>query len=145
MNPLKQVNKHQNYIIFTQLHQDKPKVMSQRKTSQTGWISELESGKLVKKPLCTAEISMCVVPLWGYFWNTFWGPNWAQVCLLEILSCILSNPSKISEFGAHSPLQNLNLPRLLPVCENRGREVIFRVFLTSWWLKTCPNFFSMHQ
>ena len=33
--------------------------------------------------------------------------------------------------GVHLPLQNLNLPRLLPVCEIRGKEVIFGVFLTS--------------
>jgi len=48
--------------MFTQLHQDKSKITSQRKTSQTGRISELEGGKLVKKALCATPISVCVMP-----------------------------------------------------------------------------------
>ena len=47
------------------------------------------------------------------------------MCFLEILACLLSNPSGISEFGAHLPLQISIFPGLLLVCQNRGREVIF--------------------
>jgi len=95
--------------------------------------------------ICAAPKSICVAPLWRRFWGTFWSPNCAQVCLLEILDCLLSNPSGISAFGAHFPLQKFIIPGLLPVCQNRGREVIVWVFLTSWGLKTCLNFFSMHH
>jgi len=47
---------------------------------------------------------------------------------LEILVCLLSNPSQISEFGAHLPLQIFILPRLLPVCQNRGERFFLSVF-----------------
>ena len=145
MNPLEQVTKCQNYIMFTQLNQYKSKITSQSKTSQTGRISELEGEKLSKNPLCAAPISPCIAPLWGWVWGTSSSPNWAQGYLLESPTYIISNPSRISKFGYHLPLQNCNIPRLLLVCENRGREVIFRVFLTSWGLKTCPNFLAKHQ
>jgi len=44
---------------------------------------------------------------------------------LESSASPISKPSGISEFGCHFTLKNCNLPRLLPVCQNRGREVIF--------------------
>ena len=51
------------YIMFTQLHQYKLKITSQRKTSQTSRISELDGEKLVKKPFCVTPIFVCVVQL----------------------------------------------------------------------------------
>ena len=50
MNLLEQVNKCQNYIMFNQLHQEKSKITSQIKTSQTGRIFELKDEKLAKNP-----------------------------------------------------------------------------------------------
>lgn len=91
-----------------------------------------------------AIFPLCAVLLWGLFWGTFRCPKCAQVGLLEILACLLSNPTRIFEFGAHFPLQISILPRLLPMCQKRGREAIFRVFLTSWRLISCPNFLSEH-
>ena len=58
MNPLEQVNKCQNYIMFIQLHQDTSKITSQSKTSQTGRISELEGEKFGKK-LCAPRQFLC--------------------------------------------------------------------------------------
>ena len=55
--------------------------------------------------LCAVPNTVCVAPLWSCIWGTFWKPNWAQVCLLEIPTCLLSNRSEISKFGAHFPLQ----------------------------------------
>lgn len=75
-------------------------------------------------PLCTAPFSLCVVLLWGLFWGPLRCPKCAQVDFLEILSCLLSNPTIISEFGAHLPLQIFILPRLLRMCQKRGREAI---------------------
>ena len=95
--------------------------------------------------ICIAPKAICVAPLWRQFLGTWWSPNCAQVCLLESPTYRLSNPSGISKFGAHFPLQNFILPRLLRVCQNRGRQVIFWVFLTSWGLKTCPKFLYMHH
>jgi len=63
MNTLKKVTKCQNYIMFTQLHQDKSKITSRSKTSQAGRISELEDEKLGQKPLCAMLISICAVLL----------------------------------------------------------------------------------
>ena len=62
------------------------------------------------------------------------------MCLLESLSCLLSNPSGIFEFGAHFPLQIFILPRLLPVCQNRGSEAIFECIFPFWWPISSPNF-----
>ena len=90
--------------------------------------------------LCAAPKTVSVMLFWSSLWGTFKSPNHAQVFLLEIPSCLLSNPSVISKFGVHFPLQNGNLLRLLPMCQNRGREVIFWVFMTSWRLKSCTNF-----
>ncbi len=62
------------------------------------------------------------------------------MCSLESLSCLLSNPSGIFEFGAHFPLQIFILPSLLPVCQNRGSEAIFECFFPFWWTRSSPNF-----
>ena len=130
MNPLEQVNKCQNYIMFIQLHQDRSKITSQRKTSQTGRISELEGEKLGKKSICVALISICAAVLCCLFWGTFWSENWAQVGFLESHACLLSKPSGIFQFGVHFPLQKWGLQTLLPVWPKRGRKGIFEVFLT---------------
>jgi hypothetical protein len=98
--------------------------------------------KLAIFPLCAAPFSLCVALLWGLFWGTCRCPKCAQVGLLESLSCLLSNPTGISEFGAHFPLQIFILPRLLPVCQKSGREAIFGCFLTFRRLRSCPNFLS---
>ena len=128
MNLLEQVTKCQNYIMFTQLHQNKSKITSRSKTSQTGRISELEGEKLGQKPLCAVQISVCIALLWCWFWGTCQSQNWAQVGLLESPARLLSNPSGIFQFGVHLPLQKCILPRLLPVCPKRGSEVIFCMF-----------------
>ena len=60
--------------------------------------------------------------------------------LLERSGCLLSSPSRISQFGGHLPLQNFNLPRLLPVCPKSGRRSFFACFLTFWGLKSLWNF-----
>ena len=75
--------------------------------------------------MCTVPFSLCTVLLWGLFWGTCRCPKCSQVGLLQILSYLLSNPTRIFEFGAHLPLQIFILPRLLPVCQNRGKKVIF--------------------
>ena len=79
-------------------------------------------------PLCAAPFSLCAVLLWGLFWGTCRYPKCSQVGLLESLSCLLSNSTVILEFCAHFPLQIFILLRLLPVCQKRGREVIFWCF-----------------
>ena len=48
---------------------------------------------------------------------------------LESPGCWLSNPSGISQFGAHFPLQNFILLEVLPVGAKGGRKVVFMVFL----------------
>ena len=145
MDHLEQVNMCQNYIIVIKLHQDRSIITSKSQTGQNWAKFSAAEWKTGQNSLCTVPKSVCVVPLWGWFWGTSRSLNWAQVYLFEGLAYLLSNPNGISGFGCHFPLQNFNLPRLLPACQNRGCEVIFWVFLTSWGLKTCPNFFSMHQ
>ena len=140
MNLLEQVNKCQNYIMFNQLNQKKSKITSQIKSSQTGWISELEGEKLGQKPLCATLISVYVALLCCWFWGTCWSPNWAQVGLLEIPACLLSNPSVIFQFSVHLPLQKCILPRLLPVCPKRGSEVIFCMFFDLLGTQNLPKF-----
>ena len=55
-------------------------------------------------------------------------PNEAKVGLLESSGCLLSNPSGISKFGGHLPLQNCNLPRLLSVSQKSERKSFLLVF-----------------
>ena len=145
MNPLEQVKMCQYYIMVIKLHHERSSVTSKSKIGQNWAKFWAEQWKIGKNPLCAAPDSLCVTPLWSWFWGTSRSPNWAQVCLLEIPSCVISNPSGIYELGCHFPLQNFNLPRPLPVCQNRGSEVIFCVFLASWGLKSCQNFLAMHQ
>ena len=101
--------------------------------------------KLAIFPLCTAPFSLCVALLWGLFWGTSRCPKCAQVGFLEILACLISNPTRISEFEAHSPLQIFILPRLLFVCPKSGRKAIFGCFLTFRRPKTYENFYPGHQ
>jgi len=61
--------------------------------------------------------------------GTSWHQNQAHDILLESPGCLLSNPSGISQFGAHLPLQNFILPEVLPAGAKGGRKVIFMVFL----------------
>ena len=98
-----------------------------------------------KFPLCVAHFSLCVTLLWGLFWGTCRCPKCAQVGLLESLACLLSNPTGISQFGAHWPFQILILPILLFMCPKSCREAIFGCFLTSRRPKTYQNFFPGHQ
>ena len=96
--------------------------------------------KLAVFPLCAAPISLCVAPLWGLIWGTWRCQKCAQVGLLESMSCLISNPTGIFEFGAHLPLQISILSRLLFVCQKSGREAIFECFLTFRRPKSCQNF-----
>lgn len=145
MNPLEQVKICQYYIMFIKLHHERLSVTSKSKTGQNLANFRVEQWKIGKNPLCVVHDSLCVMPLWSWIWGLSRSPNRAQEILLEIPTCIRSNPSRIYEFGSHFPLQKFNLPRLLLMCQNRGSEVIFWVFLASWGLKTCPNFLSMHK
>lgn len=92
--------------------------------------------KLVVFPQCTMPNSLCLAPFWG----TWKCPRCAQVGLLEILSCLLSNLARIFEFGAHFPLQIFILPILLSVCQKSGRDAIFGCFLTFRRPISCQNF-----
>ena len=75
-----------------------------------------------QKSLCVAHLSAC-------FWGTSRSPNWSHDSSLEIPGCWLSNPSGISQFGAHLPLQNLILLEVLLAGAKGGRKVVFMVFL----------------
>ena len=55
--------------------------------------------------------------------------NQAHDSFFESPRCLLSKPSGIFQFGAHFPLQNFNLPRVLPAGAKGGRKVVFMVFL----------------
>ena len=101
--------------------------------------------KLALFPLCAAPNSLCIMPLWSLFWGTCRCTKCAQVGLLESLSCLLSNPTGIFEFGAHLALQNFILPRLLSVFQKIGREAIFRCFLTFRRPRFSQNFLPGHQ
>lgn len=138
--PSRKVTKCKNYIMFTQLYQDKSKITSRIKTSQTGRIFELEEEKLGPKPLCTALISICTVLLCYWFLGTCQSPNWAQAGFLESPTCLLSKTGEIFQFGVHFPHQKCILPRLLPVCPNRGSEVIFCMFFDVLGTQNLPKF-----
>ena len=79
---------------------------------------------------CTMLTSLCIVPFCSSLWRPSQCPNLIQVCFLERSTYLLSRTSGSFEFGLHFLLQNWVLPKLLPLCPKRGREVIFGVFLT---------------
>ena len=64
-------------------------------------------------------------------WGTSRHPNWAHDSSLESPGCWISNPSGISQFGAHLTLQNFFLPEVLLVGAKGGSKVVFMVFLSS--------------
>ena len=98
--------------------------------SKTRQKKELLSPKWAKIPNAPCLKSLCVTPLWSWFWGTSQSPNWAHDSSLESSTCLISNPSGIFQFGVHFPLQKFNLPKLVLVCEKSGRKAIFKVFLT---------------
>ena len=59
-----------------------------------------------------------------------------EMCLVESLSCLLSNPTRIFKFGVHLPLQIFILPKLLHVCQ----KVAERPFLGFFDLLETHNF-----
>ena len=113
------------------------------KLSKTRRKTELLSKKWAKSSNVPRLISLCVTLVCSWFWRPSRCPNLLQVGFLERSACLLSNTSGISEFGFHLPLQNWVLPTLLPMCQKRGRKVIFWVFLTLLKPKTCQNFLAI--
>ena len=106
------------------------------KLVKTGRISELKSENEAKILYAPRLKTQCVAPLWDYFWGTSRSPKWAHDSPLESPGCLLSKPSKRFGCGCHFPLQNFNLPRLVPAGAKGGRKAIFGVFST---LKTIHN------
>ena len=131
--------------MVIKLHHERSRVTLRRKTGQN-WVNYwAEQWKIGKNPLCAAPDSLCLAPLWSWFWGTSWSPNWAQDSLLESPTYLISNPSRISKFGCHFPLQNFNIPRLLPMCQNRGSEVIFLSVFDLLRAQNLPKFLGHAQ
>ena len=126
----------------TKLHQDNSKITSTIKTGPTGRNSELEDEKLAKNLYASCAKALCVALLSAYFWGTSRSQNWAHDSSLEIPWCWLSNPSSISQFGAHFPLQNFILPEVLPAGAKGGSKVVFMVFLSLLTIQNLMKCFS---
>ena len=91
---------------------------------------ELLNENNAKIPNAPCLKSLCIMPLWSWFWRPSQCQNWAQDSSFESFAYLLSNPSWILEFECNFPLQKWFFPTLLPVCPKRGRKVFFRVFFT---------------
>jgi len=61
------------------------------------------------------------------------------VFLLESFVSLLSNPTRIFEFGGHLPCQNLILPRLVSATQKRARKSFFGGFLTFLGDQNCTK------
>ena len=67
----------------------------------------------------------------GGFWRPSQCPNWAQDNVLEILLILLSNPTRIFQFGVHLPCQKSNIPKLVKMSRMRlpqGRVLLQSTF-----------------
>ena len=111
--------------MYMKLHHNLTIRSEKVKLAKTGRKIEQNLVKLAIFPLCAAPDSLCAAPVWTNFWGSSWCPNQIQVGLLEMPTCLLSNASGSFQFSLHFPYQKSNLPRLLPMCQNRGSEVIF--------------------
>ena len=50
----------------------------------------------------------------GVFWRPSWCQNWVPDSSLESLFRLLSNATRIVQFGVHFPCQKSNFPRAIP-------------------------------
>ena len=126
----------------TKLHQDNSKITFTIKTGPTGRNLELEGEKLANFLYAPRAWALCVALLSACFWGTSRHQNKSHDSFLEIPACLLSNPSGISQFGAHFPLQNFILPQVLPAGAKGGRKVIFMVFLALLIIQNLMKCFS---
>jgi len=105
------------------LHHENPKISSTSKTGPNWPKFWAVSWKISQKSIWVARLS-------AWFWGTYRHPNWAHDSSLESPGCWLSNPSGISQFEAHFPLQKFILPEVLPAGAKGGSKVVFMVFLS---------------
>ena len=67
----------------------------------------------------------------GGFWRPSWCWNWAHDSSLERYLSLLSNPTRILQFGVDLTCQKSNLPRLVKTCQMRlpqGRVLLQSTF-----------------
>ena len=82
-------------------------------------------------PQCVAPPALCIMLFLEGFWRPSRCQNWAQDISLERYLSLLSNPTRIFQFGVHLPCQKSNLPRLVKMCQMRlpkGRVLLQSTF-----------------